>query len=73
MEDRYASLWSSWIAYTNLLHKAEIMLKEKQSEFKAMLQLEQEKFKIEVQQFRQIWEEFKETESKNENLVSVGT
>jgi hypothetical protein len=49
------------------------MLKEKHLEFKAMLQLQQEEFKKEVQQFRQIWEEFKQTESRNKDLVSIST
>ncbi|XP_026819508.1 dynein heavy chain 2, axonemal-like [Rhopalosiphum maidis] len=62
----YNNLHNSWNNYTILLNEAEVMLKEKQEAFHDMVLRDQEIFKENVEDFNTIWEEFKETESKNE-------
>jgi len=69
----YNDLHNSWINYTLLLNEAELMLKEKQDEFHDMVLQDQEIFKQNIEDFRKIWEEFKETESKNVELTSSGS
>lgn len=72
MEDKYAGLWDAWNVYMSKLNKAEIMLKEKHEEYKNLSKSEHEKFKKEVFHFGQTWKKFKETESKNKDLVPIG-
>lgn len=73
MDDKYAGLWDAWNVYKSIVNRAEAMLKEKQNDFNDMLHFEQKKFQKEVEQFRLYWETYKETESRNKDLVSVGT
>jgi len=49
------------------------MLKVKQDEFHVMVLRDQEIFKQNIEDFKKIWEEFKETESKNVELTSSGS
>lgn len=69
----YDNLHNSWNNYTILLNEAESMLKEKQEEFHDMVLNDQEIFKQNIEDFKKIWEEFKETESKNVELTSSGS
>lgn len=69
----YDNLHNSWNNYTILLNEAELMLKEKQEEFHDMVLNDQEIFKQNIEDFKKIWEEFKETESKNVELTSSGS
>lgn len=62
----------AWKAYTDLLIQAELMLKEKQDEFQIMVLADQDKFREDVKQFVQLWEEYKETASKDAELTSIG-
>jgi len=48
------------------------MLKEKKDEFQEMVLVEQAKMKDEIKQLAQIWQEFKDTASKNPDLDSGG-
>lgn len=69
----YNDLHNSWNNYTILLSEAELMLKEKQDEFHEMVLHDQEIFRQNIEDFKKIWEEFKETESKNVELTSYGS
>jgi len=69
----YNDLHNSWNNYTLLLNEAELMLKVKQDEFHVMVLRDQEIFKQNIEDFKKIWEEFKETESKNVELTSSGS
>lgn len=68
----YKNMNEEWKAYMNLLIQAELMLKEKQDKFQVMLLEDLEKFKEDAKDFVKLWEEYKETASKNEELTSIG-
>lgn len=69
---KYEQLNDSWATYLALLERAELMLKEKQDEFQEMLLLDQEKFKEDIKQFGQIWDDYKGTAATNPDLDSDG-
>lgn len=72
LRSMYDNLFDAWNDYMTLLKESELMLKEKQDEFYDMVLRDQETFKQNIEDFKKIWEEFKDIESKNVELTSAG-
>lgn len=68
----YKNMTEAWKTYMNTLVQAELMLKENQDKFQDMVLEDLEKFKEDSKEFVRLWEEYKKTASKNEELTSIG-